>query len=69
VYDEKPDDPTKPIPYTLTVNIFGWKSISPLHHTHEDSLPVYRGDPHVLELMQMNGNVFLHASTSQQMCR
>ena len=67
VYDEKPDDPTKPIPYRRTVNILGWTSISPLHHNQADSLlPVYRGDPHVLELLQMIGNVFLHASTNQQ---
>jgi Zinc finger C-x8-C-x5-C-x3-H type (and similar) len=66
VYDEKPDDPTKPIPYTRTVNILGWKSISPLHHKQAEShLPIYRGDPHVLELLQMIGNVLLHASTNQ----
>jgi hypothetical protein len=66
VYDEKPNDPTKPIPYTRTVNILGWKSISPLHHKQAESLlPIYRGDPHVLELLQMIGNVLLHASTNQ----
>lgn len=66
VYDEKPDDPTRPLPFTRVVNILGWKSISPLHHPHHESLlPIYRGDPHVLELLQMIGNVFLHASTTQ----
>ena len=66
VYDEKPNDPTQPIPYTRTVNILGWKSISPLHHKQAESLlPIYRGDPHVLELLQMIGNVLLHASTNQ----
>ena len=48
-------------PFTRSVNIFGWKSISPLHHHDVDSLHVYLGEPHLLELLNVIGNVFLHA--------
>jgi hypothetical protein len=51
--------------YTRSVNIFGWRAINTLRQHHEPSmLHVYMGDPHLLELLNVLGNAFLHAHTS-----
>ena len=47
----------------MSVNIFGWSPVNLLLFTEVDSLYIYLGDPHLLELLNMIGNVFLHAST------
>ena len=67
VYDEVPIGLTvKDKNVNRSVNIFGWKSISPLHHHCQESLHVYFGDPHLLELLNVLGNAYLHASTVSQ---
>ena len=67
IYDEVPLGLTaKDKNVTRSVNIFGWKSISTLHHHCQESLHVYLGDPHLLELINVLGNVYLHASTVSQ---
>ena len=48
----------------MSVNIFGWSPVNLLTFTEIDSLYVYLGDPHLLELLNVIGNVFLHASTT-----
>ena len=47
----------------MSVNIFGWSPVNLLMHNEVASLYIYLGDPHLLELLNVLGNVFLHAST------
>jgi hypothetical protein len=65
-YDVKPLERNTPNPVTRSVNILGWKSINPLTHTDTENLHLYLGDPHVLEIINVLGNVFLSASTHPQ---
>lgn len=52
-------------PYTRSVNIFGWRALNTLRQHHDPTmLHVYMGDPHLLELLNVLGNAFLHAHTS-----
>ena len=66
VYDVRPTVATltlDKIPYKMSVNIFGWSPVNLLLFTEVDSLYIYLGDPPLLELLNVIGNVFLHAST------
>ena len=66
VYDARPTVATVALdktPYKMSVNIFGWSPVNLLTFTEVDSLYIYLGDPHLLELLNVIGNVFLHAST------
>ena len=62
-YTGRHTDSVTPMKFTRTVNIFGWNNVNPLTHKDYENLHVFTGDPYLMELLNVLGNVFLQAST------
>ena len=64
IYNSQPTvSSIKYVTHKTSVNLFGWTHINPLKYSEYDDIHVYLGDPHLLELLNVIGNVFLHAGT------